>query len=230
MSLRRDGARAVIRVEDTGQGIAPEFLPHVFERFRQAETSRTRRHGGLGLGLAIVRHLVQLHGGTVRAESAGVGRGSCFVVELPLEDAGAGVVPRASPSSAPEGTACAGLDVLVVDDDNDARELVQTILVEAGASVRTAASVEDASAMLHARAPDVLVTDLGMPGKDGFELLRRVRALSAEGRSIPTIALTAYARAEDRAKSEDAGFHHHLTKPYDPAALIGIVARLARDR
>ncbi len=239
--LERVNSHVEVSVIDTGEGIRPEFLPMVFDRFRQADASTTRRHGGLGLGLAIVKQLVELHGGSVRAKSAGEGQGSTFVVMLPVvalhTEAGHDGERRhprseSAPSSLdwqgnPKFT---GLKVLVVDDEPDARALVKRLLEECEATVRMAGSAQEAFDLLRMDFPDILVSDIGMPGEDGYSLIRRVRALEEElnlpGR-IPAVALTAYARAEDRMKAIRAGFQMHLSKPVEPAELITIVASLS---
>jgi PAS domain S-box-containing protein len=233
--LERAGAAARITVADSGCGISPDLLPYVFDRFRQAEGCTTRRHGGLGLGLAIVRHLVEAHGGTVTAESPGEGRGATFTVTLPLANA-EGRTARAErveeaqsvrPASAP-ASALEGVRVLVVDDDPDACDLLQAVLHTEGADVHAVGSARAALDHIAAFHPDVLLSDIGMPGEDGYSLIRRVRALKPEqGGTVPAVALTAYARAEDRMKAILAGFQHHVAKPVEPAELITMVASLA---
>lgn len=233
-----------ITVRDNGAGIRPEFLTHVFERFRQADASMTRRHGGLGLGLAIVKHLVEQHGGTVRAESSGEGLGASFTIELPVAKsatptrevrAAAGAAPlpgqesgREFPGEAmPEAALrkLEGLSVLVVDDDRDARELIARILADCHAEVRIAASAREAFDLLRAELPDLLISDLGMPEVDGLELLSWVRGLPRDaGGLVPAIALTAFARSEDRLKALEAGFSAHISKPVEASELIAAIA------
>jgi PAS domain S-box-containing protein len=226
---------AEITIKDTGKGISAEFLPYVFERFRQADSSMTRTHGGLGLGLAIVRHLVELQGGIVFAESAGEGQGATFTVRLPLLErmrnegvknaspADSSVTHHPSPITRP----LADLRVLVVDDDKDTLDFLITALAESGAQVTSATSVQDAIATLKQFTPDVLVSDIGMPQADGYSLIRQVRACqSHQVAQIPAVALTAYARDEDKKHALDAGFHMHVSKPVEPAKLIAVVAKL----
>ncbi|KLU38259.1 hypothetical protein AB595_04130 [Massilia sp. WF1] len=231
--LARNEANVSITVRDNGAGIKPEFITHVFERFRQADASMTRRHGGLGLGLAIVKSLIEQHGGTVRVESAGEGRGASFTIELPLakQQPATGRSARAAmilPNpSTPEMTVLdlSGADVLVVDDDRDARELIKRILTDCGATVRIAASAREAFARFREAAPNLLISDLGMPEVDGFELLDWVRHLGKEeGSQVPAIALTAFARSEDRLSALEAGFSAHISKPVEPSELIATVA------
>ena len=230
LRLRRDGDAACIEVRDTGQGIAPDFLPHVFERFRQADSSTTRAHGGLGIGLAITRQLVELHGGTVHATSEGEGRGACFVVRLPLTAGEAGErTASADPAALAAAMPLQGAHLLVVDDDTDGRELLAQVLGEAGAAVDTASSAEEALALMRERRYDVLVSDIGMPDVDGYELLARLRRLPAnEGGATPAIALTAFVRVEDRNKALLAGFQQHLGKPVETAQLIAAATTLLR--
>ncbi|TMA56496.1 MAG: response regulator [Deltaproteobacteria bacterium] len=233
LRVARAGSEAVVTVRDEGEGIEAEFLPHVFERFRQADNTRTRTHGGLGLGLALVRHLVVLHGGAVTAESDGSGRGATFTVTLPLVEgrAAAKDVFALRPALRGERERAAatleGVRVLVVDDDPDARESVVTVLEQAGASVRAVASAADAVEALEREPSDVLLSDIAMPGVDGYTLLGRARA-RLRGRELPAAALTAYAGAEDRRRALAAGFQAHLAKPVDPAQLLSVVAELAQ--
>ncbi|HYE13406.1 MAG TPA: ATP-binding protein, partial [Pyrinomonadaceae bacterium] len=239
----RDG-HAEISVSDTGCGIAPDFLPYVFDRFRQADGSTTREHGGLGLGLAIVRHLVELHGGTVRAESEGSGSGCVFTVRLPLlrdaerglridEGKDGGRIDEGYEIRNPSPAFLSGLRVLVVDDDAETLALLRTMLAGRGAEVSAASSAGEALAALERDGADVLVSDIGMPGGDGYELIRRVRAGEAAAglpaaRRVPALALTAYARAEDSVRALAEGFQAHLAKPVEPAELWRAVARLGR--
>ena len=237
--VRRAGSSVEIVVADTGQGIAPEFLPFVFDRFRQADGTFARRHGGLGLGLAIARHLVELHGGTISVTSPGLDQGSVFTVRLPAAERllsppprlGAGPdsdigLPRALP--VPE---LQGVRVLVVDDDDDSRDLVVSILERCHAVTLTASSGEQALSILARERLDLMVSDIGMPGMDGYELLRTIRALQdPRARSVPAIAVTAYARLEDRRRAIAEGFQLHVAKPIEPAAFATAIARLYATR
>ena len=235
--LERVNSHIEIAVSDNGAGIAPEFLPHVFDRFRQADQRTTRQHGGLGLGLAIVRHLVELHGGSVRAESPGEAQGATFTVLLPVAPVyqSAGVEERVHPAARDTlpSYECPdrldGLKVLVVDDEPDTRELLKIGLAQCGAEVALAGSVGETLEAIMRVVPDVLISDIGMPGDDGYELIRRVRQLPAEsGGRVPAIALTAYARTEDRMQALRAGYHMHVPKPVELAELVAIVASLVR--
>ena len=225
---------ARIRVSDTGIGIRDEFQGYVFDRFRQADSSTTRRHGGLGLGLSIVRHLVELHGGTVSAESEGEGRGSTFTVLLPLAPRlRMEAPPEARPAAAPRSEELPGLHglrILLVDDEPDALEVVSTALEEMGAEVASVPSAADALAALHRSGADVLVADIGMPEEDGYSLIQKIRNLEGDLGRLPAIALTAYAGEADRRRALDAGFQIHLPKPIDPGALAEAVAAVAEKR
>jgi CheY-like chemotaxis protein/anti-sigma regulatory factor (Ser/Thr protein kinase) len=230
--LQRAASNIEIVVADSGIGIRPAFLGHVFERFRQADASTTRRYSGLGLGLSIVKQLVELHGGTVQAHSAGDNQGATFTVRLPLTAVHRPhPVHPATPSLRPADYRVAdlsGLRVLVVDDEADARNLVQQLLEECGAQIFTAAGVEQALTLIHREQLDLLVSDIGMPGADGYEMLERIRALEDPAlASLPAIALTAFARSEDRTRALRSGFLLHLSKPVEPAELIATVASAA---
>jgi signal transduction histidine kinase len=233
----------VLQITDSGRGIGAEFLPYVFDRFRQADSSSTRAVGGLGIGLTIVRHIVELHGGTARAESDGEGKGARFFVELPIgkieEEAPRPPVRKVNgdhqtfsaptPEPAPvAGASLAGLHVLIVDDEPDAREVVSAMLVRAGAQVSTAGSVVETLELLATFQPDVLVSDIAMPDRDGYELIRLVRELPLDrGGRVPAIALTAYAREEDRFRALTAGFQAHLAKPVTPQELSDAIQKVA---
>jgi len=234
---RRDSSSspvAYIQVSDSGIGIKAEFLPYVFDRFRQENSSITRCYGGLGLGLAIVRDLLELHGGTVQADSPGEGQGTTFTVRLPLikgerQEAGDEKSDSSLLTLTPSASLLTGLQILVVDDDTDTREFLVTTLTEYGANVTAAASANEALKALEWLKPDVLISDIGMPAEDGYALIRRVRNLeSKQSRDIPAVALTAYARKSDLAKAVDAGFQMHLSKPIEPNELVAVVAQLAR--
>jgi PAS domain S-box-containing protein len=233
--LERVNSHVEITVIDTGQGIKPEFLPHVFDRFRQADASTTRQHGGLGLGLSIVKHLVEMHGGTVRAKSPGEGRGATFTVTLPImvvhpqEGAPEPLGPKAAPTAELESPmdALVGIKVLVVDDEPDGRALLKRVLADRGAEVRVAESVAEALKILEKFRPQVLVSDIGMPDEDGYDLIRQIRVGGWTARRLPAVALTAFARAEDRKRAMLAGFQTHVAKPVDPAELVAVVASLA---
>jgi signal transduction histidine kinase/CheY-like chemotaxis protein len=231
--LAREEGEVAIRVRDTGAGIDPAFLPHLFERFRQADSSSTRVHGGLGLGLALVRHLVEAHGGRVSAVSDGPGRGATFTVRLPISAARfraaeAAAPARASPAELRPLAELERVRVLIVDDDPDTLDVVRQVLEAAGAHVTSVASAREALDALSARPPDVLLSDLGMPGEDGLTLIRKIRSLEpARGGRVPAAALTAYTQAEDRSEALLAGFQLYLAKPVEPAELTAAVARLA---
>src|SRR5262245_10623144 len=224
-----------IAVSDTGQGVSPEFLSHLFERFEQAETGTTRSRGGLGLGLAIVRHIVELHGGTVFAESAGEGQGSTFTVKLPrtifMRTAGEAEHRHQTLGPPPEPanfSSLRDLRVLVVDDEPDSNEVVSTVLGAAGADVRAAASAAAALEHLEQWTPDVIVSDIGMPNEDGYLFAAKLHALPADTSHIPCVALTAYTSTDDRVRIFAAGFKAHVVKPIDPVELVAVVADVAR--
>jgi CheY-like chemotaxis protein len=233
IELKRDGAQAELTVSDNGRGIAPEALPFVFDRFRQADASITRAYGGLGLGLSIAKHLVELHGGSIEAFSAGDGLGSRFTLKLNtgelVQDSArtlhATLPPRAA---AEQHSELSGLRILVVDDEPDARELAATILTQGGAIVVPASSASDALELLTQQPVDVMLSDIGMPGLDGYELIRRVRQLSTPIGRIPAAALTAFARTDERRQAMLAGFQLHISKPVEPTELTAAVACLAR--
>ncbi len=233
VTLERRGSEAHIVIADTGRGIRPEFLPFVFDRFRQGDSTTTRNFGGLGLGLAIVRYLVELHGGTVRAESAGENLGATFTVTLPVR-VRHNRRARPQPSGVPsivsvlgESQALHGVAVLIVDDDGETRDLVQAILANAGAEALVAASARQAIEVFDRRRPDLIVSDIAMPGEDGYALIRRIRSRSAaDGGLTPAVALTAHARADDRSRSLRAGFQYHLAKPIGAAELLAVVLSL----
>jgi CheY-like chemotaxis protein len=233
--LERVNSHVEIAVNDTGQGIKPEFLPHVFDRFRQEDSASTRRAGGLGVGLSLVKHLVELHGGNVRAQSAGENRGATFVVSLPIavvhENESA---DRRHPASSFSGSVATelpslrGVRVLVVDDEPDARELLRRVLEHREASVVVAGDGLEAINLLRQQRPDVIVSDIGMPDLDGYEMIRLVRSLSPDdGGTTPAIALTAFARSEDRRRAMLAGFQVHIAKPVEPPELVATVASLS---
>jgi CheY-like chemotaxis protein/anti-sigma regulatory factor (Ser/Thr protein kinase) len=235
--LERVNSHAEITVSDTGLGISSDFLPFVFDRFRQHDSTTTRSYGGLGLGLAIVRQLVELHGGTVTVVSPGIGQGTTFTVTLP-----AMIIPQPPSDQEPLNSivetkprvdaspTLEGLQILVVDDEADALELLSTILQNNGAEVIAVASVKQALTIIETatdRSPDVLVSDIGMPDEDGYSLIRKLRELEAQrGGKLPAIALTAYAASDDRRQALLAGFQMHLTKPVDAAELVAVVASL----
>jgi len=235
MVIKRVNSHVEICVTDTGQGIAPEFLGQVFDRFRQADATTTRRHGGLGLGLSIVKHLTELHGGGVRVESEGVGQGATFTVSLPLQPV------RRDTQAEDDAQRKAGLDeatiepdltgvkVLVVDDEEDSVAIVKRILERRGAEVHATNSMQEALDEFTNFGPHVVVSDIGMPEHDGYELITRLRALPG-GRTVPAIALTALARSEDRNRALRAGYQLHVAKPVDFYELVAVVQNLASLR
>ena len=239
VTLQRVSSHVEIVVADNGHGIAPDFLPYVFDRFQQADASMTRVHGGLGLGLSIVRHLVELHGGTVQAESGGVGAGAVFTIRLPVmliqEPEPQKERPHSLRSSAANGELhvdLSGIRVLIVDDERDGCLLVKRVLEGCQAQVETASSAEQAYSLLERQQFDVLVSDIGMPGEDGYQLIRRVRGGDGPNQQTPAVALTAFARSEDRRRALMAGFNNFLSKPVEAAELVAVVASVvgrARD-
>ncbi len=242
VSVRRIESSIEICIADNGEGMDAAFLPHVFERFRQADSSTTRAHGGMGLGLAIVRHLVELHGGTVEARSEGRGKGSQFFVRLPIAPASSAkegqVGSERGPSSdnsrdlrQPSGDRLRGVSVLIIDDEPDARAMLAAVLSHASGEVRSAASAAEALQLISIRSPDIIVSDIGMPHTDGYAFMKELRQRRAsEGGDIPAVALTAYARPEDRLAALNAGFQAHVTKPIDPAELVATIASLVGRR
>jgi PAS domain S-box-containing protein len=233
--LKHASTEVQVSVIDTGEGIAPEFLPYIFDRFQQGDASTTRRHGGLGLGLSIVKQLVELHGGNVRVQSDGMGKGATFSVHLPLaavysESEKEGRLPEATLRQNPPmpEVSLADIQVLVVDDEIDARDLVKKLLEMAGATVSTAGSASEAMEHILAGRPDVLVCDIGMEEEDGYSFIRRLRAIEKKEEGVlPAVALSAYARSEDRTKAIRSGFQIHLAKPVEPAELLAVISSLA---
>jgi CheY-like chemotaxis protein len=232
--LDRPNSSTRIRITDEGQGISPAFLPYVFDRFRQADGSTQRKFGGLGLGLAIVKHIVEAHGGTVEAQSEGEGRGATFTVNLPTRavsddrengNADHGFAPTLLPELIPVRLDL--LRVMVVDDEADARRLLVKVLAEAGAVVTAVSSVVQAMAELANANPEVLVSDIAMPGQDGYELIRQIRSTGLNAKTLPAIALTAFAHKDDRRRALLAGFQVHVSKPIDPHDLQAVIATLA---
>jgi PAS domain S-box-containing protein len=235
LRLERVNSHIELVVSDTGAGIRQDFLPYVFERFRQSDSGPARKSGGLGLGLSIVRHIVEMHGGTVMADSAGEGHGSTFTVRLPVMIVQPGAAARQREHPLAEQrlplqkmSNLAGVHVLAVDDEEDSLGLLRVVLESAGARVTTASSAAAALARLEEAPPDVVVADIGMPDMDGFELIKRVRALPGSVRNVPAAALTAFARSEDRTKALQHGFEMHMAKPVDPGELVASVATLVR--
>ncbi len=223
VALRRVDAFAELQITDTGEGIAEQFLPHIFDRFRQADSSITRQHGGLGLGLSIAKHLVELHGGTLVAHSAGKGCGSTFVVRLPIGSDGRAQSHDPQPADNWAEPDLTGARLLVVDDDADACGMLERLLADRGAQVDSVRSVDAALEQISATDYDVLISDVGMPSRDGYELMRCIRQLKTSARTIPSIAVTAFARPEDRSRALDAGFDRYLAKPINPRELFQIV-------
>jgi CheY-like chemotaxis protein/anti-sigma regulatory factor (Ser/Thr protein kinase) len=225
--LERLDSCAQITISDTGQGIEPDFLPYVFDYFRQANATTTRKFGGLGLGLAIVRHLVELHGGTVAVESLGVGRGATFTVRLPLMPIQ--TIAHQNSQSSESFSSLNGIQVLVVDDEPDSREFVAFVLEQAGATVLTATTADEALTMLIRAKPTVLLSDIGMPEMDGYMLMQQVRTLPSEqGGQVRAIALTAYAGDFNQQQALRAGFQQHISKPIEPDRLIQVISSLIK--
>jgi CheY-like chemotaxis protein len=235
LALTRTESALTLSVRDSGKGIAKSFLPHVFDRFRQEDDAATRRHSGLGLGLALVRHIVTAHAGTVSAKSEGEGLGATFNISIPVDKAResrSGETDRPSPAPSivnhdlPVGM-LGNLKILVVEDDEDARDLLVTMLTQQGAIVDQAGSCGEALTRIERTVPDVLLSDIGLPGDDGYELMRRVRERGYSAVTLPAIALTAYSRREDQRLAMQAGFQAHVAKPVEPATLVAAVADAA---
>jgi CheY-like chemotaxis protein len=220
-----------VTVSDTGVGISEEFLPFIFDRFTQADTKTTRQHAGLGLGLSIVRHIIELHGGTVTAESEGVGKGTSFRLTLPVravQHEAQAPAPHLPVSSLTKEITLNQVRVLVVDDEAETRDLLKIMLNSHGAEVTTSASAREALAQMDKWKPDVLVSDIGMPVLDGYAFIKQVRALDSPERNLPAVALTAYARAQDRMRALAAGFQMHVPKPVEASELVMVIARLVK--
>jgi signal transduction histidine kinase/ActR/RegA family two-component response regulator len=235
LGLRRIDSHVELTVRDSGVGIAPSFLPFLFERFRQADASTTRKFGGLGIGLSIVKHLVELHGGTVKADSPGEGRGATFSVTLPLRAIGEREADRPGPKDIvpihrDSAVSLAGIRIVVVDDEQDARELLQLVLDGASAEVYVASSAEEGLALVKKHHPDIIVSDIGMPERDGYQFIHDVRTLTNGDSRTPAIALTAFARPEDRTRAMLAGYQVHVAKPIEPPQLIATIKSLAHSR
>lgn len=238
VQIQRPGSVIQISVHDSGQGISPEFLPHIFDRFRQEDASATRNYGGMGLGLAIVKHIVEMHGGTIQAFSEGLDRGSEFVIRLPVNVAQTAVENSTDEQSHGDRILSAnyhqageinGSKVLVVDDDDDTRKFLDRLLCDCGAIVTAVGSAAEALAAIELFRPQVLVSDIGMPNQSGYDLIRSVRQLRSAIAAIPAIALTAFARDSDRDSAISAGFQLFLQKPVDPSELIGAIAIALRS-
>jgi signal transduction histidine kinase/ActR/RegA family two-component response regulator len=237
--LQRVNSSVEISVSDTGQGISADFLPYIFERFRQQDNTKTRRHGGLGLGMAITRHIVELHGGTIRAESPGEGLGATFTVRLPVMIVHSDKLPTSAQAdglvssetdnlSESDSTQLNGFQILIVDDETDARDLIAFILTQHGANVVAAANVREAVEKFQSLKPDLIVSDIEMPDEDGFSLIEKLKAFNeGQKRKIPAIALTAHARPSERLKVLSSGYQIHLAKPVEPAELLAVVANFA---
>jgi CheY-like chemotaxis protein len=233
--LERRSSHIQLSVSDTGKGIGPDFLPHIFERFSQAESTSTRSHGGLGLGLAIVRHLVELHGGTVQAESEGEGQGATFIVTLPIRAAHLGAddlekeFKTESGDPAQTVKSLGGVHVLVVDDESDARDLLSLVLNQHGAEVTAVDAAATALDAVQRSLPHVIVCDIGMPGEDGYSFISKLRKMEPErGGRIPAVALTAYTRPDERMRALRGGYQTYVPKPIEVTELVAVVASLAR--
>jgi PAS domain S-box-containing protein len=229
VELRCEPRNVELVVTDTGVGIDPDFLPYVFDRFRQADSSLSRSAGGLGLGLAIVRHLVEVHGGTVKAESEGRNKGSRFSIRLPVSPLHAEALAPSQPRLMPPRDALAGVRVLVVDDDDDGRQLTAEILSAYGAEVAAASAADEAIGVVLTRPIDVVISDISLPGEDGYSLLRRLRSVT-DGRAVAAVALTAHATHADAARAAEAGFERHFSKPFEPADLVDAIGEIAGRR
>ena len=227
MRLETADNQVLITVTDNGKGIRRSFLPYLFQAFRQEDVSITRQHGGLGLGLSIVKYLVDAHGGTVAANSPGEGQGSTFTVQLPLLQQEQSIL-RSPPSSSSRNLDLTGIKVLAVDDSEDTRELLAVVLAQYGVEVVIVASGPEALAHLPTFQPDVLVCDIGMPSMDGYDLMQQIRSLpDDQGGNVPAIAVTAFARKEDRQQALEYGFQQHISKPIEPEQLVNAIAQLA---
>jgi CheY-like chemotaxis protein len=237
--LQRLNSHVEVTVSDTGEGITPDFLPFMFDHFRQADNSYTRKHGGLGLGLAIVRHLVELHGGSVSAYSGGEGQGATFTVKFPLMIIRAPVPYAASPLQGREQTvstsvpfdcpqSLAGMRLLVVEDEPDARDLLQLMLKQCGAVVKAAGSAKEGLQEVEEWKPDLMISDIEMPEEDGYALIQKIRSTEARASRLPAIALTAHARAEDRMRALRSGYDAHVAKPVEVNELVTVIEGLAR--
>jgi CheY-like chemotaxis protein len=228
--MRQAGTSVYIAVSDTGEGLSPTFLPHAFERFRQADSSITKKSGGLGLGLSIVKQLVEMHGGTVTASSTGAGCGSTFTVRLPLAETvpAAKNNPPSNSTAVDIASALQGTRILIVDDEPDALHLVSYLFQKHGADTRTATSAAEALQIIATFDPQLLISDIGMPEVDGYELLRTIRAEVPNGRNLPAIALTAFADQTNREKALMTGFQNHIGKPFDATVLLAMAASMAK--
>lgn len=228
VQLRQMNFMAQIRVKDYGIGVEPDFLPHLFERFRQADANDTRKHGGLGLGLSLVQHLVLMHGGEVFAQSPGLGKGATFTVQLPIRTITPDKV-KDHQSHELSKSALAGSRVLVVEDEQNSREILATVLSDCGAAITAVATAAEAYEAMQSERPELLISDIGLPGENGYELIKKIRKLPPQqGGHVPAVAVTAYARAEDRRRALTAGFQAHISKPVDPAELVHLLAKLLR--